>query len=85
MPRGDGTGPWGTGSMDQMCGNCRGMGIFSGFVRGMRGGFGRGFGRCFGLAGNTATNPEVLKEQAARLEEQAANLRNLASKNRKVE
>jgi hypothetical protein len=81
MPRGDGTGPWGAGPMGWGRGGCQGMGFRAGFGRGMRSGQGRGF--CF--AGNTAVNPEILDAQAARLEEQAANLRSLAKQNRKAE
>ncbi len=47
----------------------------------MKGGMGRGLG----FAGNAAMNPDALEDQAARLEEQAASLRNLAKQNRKAE
>jgi hypothetical protein len=47
----------------------------------MQGGWGRGFG----FAGNIVVNPDALEDQAIRLEEQAASLRNLAKQNRKAE
>lgn len=81
MPRGDGTGPWGMGPMGRGLGGCLGMGWGAGFGRGMR----AGFGRWFGFAGNDFPAPENLEAQAARLEEQAARLRNLAKQNPKAE
>lgn len=81
MPRGDGTGPWGSGPMGRGRGGCLEFGRGFGFGHGMRGGPGRGFG----FAGNAVLNPDVLEDQAARLEEQAVNLRNLAKQNRKTE
>ncbi|VBB08370.1 Hypothetical protein LUCI_3642 [Lucifera butyrica] len=81
MPRGDGTGPWGTRPFGRGRGGCPGFVRGFGFGRGMRGGIGRGFE----FAGNPAVNPDVLEDQAARLEEQAAYLRNLAKQNRKAE
>jgi len=77
MPRGDGTGPWGTGAIGRGRGGCQGMGFGAGGGRGMRGGF--------GFADNTVPTAETLEVQAKRLEEQAANLRNLAKKNRVTE
>lgn len=76
MPRGDGTGPWGTGAIGRGRGGCQGMGFGAGGGR-MRGGF--------GLADNTFPTSETLEVQAKRLEEQAANLRNLAKKSRVIE
>ncbi|HMM22444.1 MAG TPA: DUF5320 family protein [Selenomonadales bacterium] len=81
MPRGDGTGPWGTGSIGCGRGGCLGFGRGFGFGRGVWGGLGRGFG----FSGNAAINPDALEDQAVRLEEQAASLRNLAKQNRKAE
>lgn len=77
MPRGDGTGPWSAGPVGRGRGGCLGFG----FGFGMKGGMGRGLG----FAGNAAMNPDALEDQAARLEEQAASLRNLAKQNRKAE
>ncbi len=48
MPRGDGTGPWGSGPIGRGRGGCLEFGRGFGFGRGMRGGPGRGFG----FAGN---------------------------------
>jgi hypothetical protein len=81
MPRGDGTGPWGSGPIGRGRVGCLGFDRGFGFGRGMRGGLGRGFG----FAGNAITNPDTLEDQAARLEEQAAILRNLVKQNRKAE
>ena len=67
MPRGDGTGPWGTGPIGRGRGGCLGFG----FGRGMRGGMGRGSG----FACSAPMNQDTVEDQVARLEEQAANLR----------
>ena len=72
MPRGDGTGPLGNGPMGRGRGNCQGMSF------GRRGGL-------FGFAGNNSVNQGYLENQAARLEEQAGNLRKLAKQNSKGE
>ncbi|MBP7331838.1 MAG: DUF5320 domain-containing protein [Firmicutes bacterium] len=80
MPRGDGTGPMGAGSMTG-----RGMGICAGADavkygagRGMgpgqghacRRGFGRGFGRGFAVDQTSAkTQKELLEEQKTMLQE----------------
>lgn len=78
MPKGDGTGPWGTGPLGRRRGGCQRMGFGNGFGRGMRGGF--------SFTTNTASlAPETMEAQAERLEAQAVNLRNLAKKNRKTE
>lgn len=76
MPRGDGTGPLGTGPVGR--GGCLGLGRGFGFGRRLR-------GRGVGLADSTVKSPDVLEEQAARMEEQAASLRNLAKQNRRAE
>lgn len=68
MPRGDGTGPLGNGPMGSGRNNCQGMSA----VRQ------KGMGK---NNNTTSTKDESLEEQAARLEEQARNLRNLAKKN----
>lgn len=81
MPRGDGTGPWGSGPVGRGRGGCLGFGRGFGFGRGMRGGLGSGFE----FVGNTAVDPEVLEQQATCLEKQAASLRSLANQNRKAE
>ncbi|MBP2625868.1 MAG: hypothetical protein H6Q68_579 [Firmicutes bacterium] len=70
MPRRDGSGPLGNGPMRRGCSNCQGM----------------SFGRLVGMFGFTGTNSAKqgsLEDQAARLEEQAANLRKLAKQNSK--
>ena len=78
MPRGDGTGPWGTGPLGRGRGGCQRMGFGNGFGCGRQGGF--------SFASNTAPLvPETMEAQAERLEAQAANLRNLAKQNRKIE
>lgn len=76
MPRRDGTGPNGVGPMRR--GSCLG--------------FGRGFGfggRCtsgrLGVADNHTIASENLEKQAARLEQQATALRNLAKQTRIAE
>ena len=81
MPRGDGTGPWGTGPIGRGLGGCQSIGF--GF------GFGSGFGqrRGLGFAPNIPAAPsaEAIETQAERLEAQAAYLRNLAKQNHKAE
>jgi len=72
MPRGDGTGPLGNGPMGRGRSNCQG----------------KSFGRPGGMLGFTGTNSRnqvSLEDQAAQLEEQAANLRKLAKQNSKAE
>ncbi|MDR3565919.1 MAG: DUF5320 family protein [Negativicutes bacterium] len=81
MPIGDGTGPLGGGFIGRGRGGCLGFSRGFGFGRGMRGGARRGFG----FGGNAGANPDGLENKAARLEEQAAKLRNLAKQNRKAE
>ncbi|SDF84933.1 DUF5320 domain-containing protein [Sporomusa acidovorans] len=96
MPRGDGTGPWGTGR-----GGCQPMSFFNSFGAGFcRGGFGRGSRQNaiqgeFGFANSTPAVPtvsETLEVQAKRLEvqakllvSQANTLRSLANQNYKAE
>lgn len=80
MPRGDGTGPRGTGPLGRGRG-CQRMGFGNSFGAGL----GRGMQGGFGMANNTPAMPETLESQAERLEAQAANLRNLAKQNRKTE
>lgn len=90
MPRGDGTGPWGTGPAGRGRGGCATF-LGNGLGQGMQGGFGFGrwtqaFGnRRGGFFSNTFTAPETLEAQAEQLEAQAANLRNLAKQNRKAD
>ena len=70
MPRGDGTGPLGNGPLGIGRNNCQGMN--SGRLKGM----GKNIN-------TTSTKDESLEDQAARLEEQARNLRNIAKQNSK--
>lgn len=70
MPRRDGTGPMGNGPLGRGRGGCQRMGV----------------GNHFNISfGNTFAQPKTLEKQAECLEAQAANLRNLASQNRKAE
>jgi hypothetical protein len=79
MPRGNGTGPWGNGPLGHGRGSCQrmrgGNGLGTGFIR----------GRHCRIFASAPSLPETLEAQAERLEEQAANLRNLANQNRKAE
>lgn len=72
MPRGDGTGPWGTGPIGRRRGGCQPMVSFNRC--------GLGFGRItrqvgmqsgFNFASNTPAAPETLETQAEYLEAQA--------------
>lgn len=72
MPRGDGTGPRGTGPLGRGQGRCQQMG-FNNITNASRNKQGR-----TDMTNNTSANPEDLEAQARQLEEQAANLRNLA-------
>jgi hypothetical protein len=72
MPRGDGTGPWGTGPLGGGRGGCRNKKDFGNF-------------RNTSYETNTQNTPSGLEEKAARLEKQAAALRNLAKQNRTPE
>lgn len=74
MPRGNGTGPMGAGSMTGRglgpCADANAANIGGGFGQGMgmglgrRRGFGRGFGRGIGLNQDSSkTQKEVLQEQ----------------------
>lgn len=72
MPRGNGTGPMGAGSMTGRglgpCADANAVNYGGGFGQGMglgcRRGFGRGFGRGIGLNQNSSkTQKEVLQEQ----------------------
>ena len=78
MPRGDGTGPWGTGPIG------RGLGGRQRLNFEFSSGFGRRRGLCF-AQNIPAPSAEALKTQAERLETQAAYLRNLAKQNNKAE
>ncbi|MCC5466306.1 DUF5320 domain-containing protein [Pelosinus baikalensis] len=73
MPRRDGTGPLGNGPMGRGRGNCQGTFL------------GCNMRRFFGFGSNNTMNQKSLEVQAAHLEEQAANLRNIAKQNRKAE
>ncbi|MEN6565927.1 MAG: 4Fe-4S binding protein [Veillonellales bacterium] len=75
MPRGDGTGPLGSGPRGRGRGGCQKMGLNTNLGRNTRGG-----SRVSN--NNIITNQESLEIQAARLEEQASVLRNLATQNR---
>ena len=72
MPRGDGTGPWGTGPMGRGRGGCATF-FGNGLGQGIQNGFGfsrwmQVFGnRRGGFWGNTSTTPENLEAQAASL------------------
>ena len=87
MPRGDGTGPWGTGPVGRGRGGCQPMGFFNQFGLGFcRNGFGRanrqgGMQSGFNFANDTPVAPETLEAQAKLLESQANDLRNLAKQN----
>jgi len=75
MPRRDGTGPNGAGSMTgRGLGNCTDVNAVNyraGFGSAYRRGFGRGFGRGFNANQNsTRTQKELLCEQKAMLQEQ---------------
>lgn len=72
MPRGDGTGPMGNGPIGRGRNNCQPMN------------FGR-MGNMFGFNGNNSGNQVSLADQATRLEQQAANLRQLDKQNSKTE
>ncbi len=74
MPRMDGTGPMGAGTMTGrglgLCTGARafkygvGMGLGLGLGLGWRRGFGRGVGRCFAASPNfSKTKKELLQEQ----------------------
>lgn len=80
MPRGDGTGPLGTGPLGRGRSGCRRIGSGNNLGTGA----GRGRQARIGTVNNTTATPEDLEAQARQLEEQAANLRNLA-KQRKPE
>ncbi len=75
MPRGDGTGALGTGPIGRGRGGCQSRGM------GLGGGFGRGMRRGLGFADDSLAS-ETLETKARCLEEQAANLRSLAQRNR---
>ncbi|MGI6092039.1 MAG: DUF5320 domain-containing protein [Veillonellaceae bacterium] len=81
MPRGDGTGPLGTGPQGRRRGGCQQMG----FGNGLGSGLGRRLQNAFGMFNNTANRPESLESQAEKLEAQAAHLRNLTKQNRKTD
>ncbi len=94
MPRGDGTGPWGTGPMGRGRGGCQPLEFSNRFGLGF---CPSGFGRKrrqggFGFASNNLISPDALETQAEQLESQAKllesqanNLRNLANQNRHLE
>lgn len=82
MPRRDGTGPMGKGSMTgRGLGACTdnneirqqsgfGFGCRRGFGRGSGRGLGRGFGRGFGFRNSSKTQKELLNEEKAFLKNQ---------------
>lgn len=75
MPRGDGTGPLGNGPLGWGRGGCsigRGLGLGLGLGRGARYGLTQ-------VSPVNITSADELEAKAQRLEEQAANLRNLAN------
>lgn len=77
MPRRDGSGPMGTGSMTgRGLGSCTkayaisyGAGLGMGLGFGSRHGFGRGFGRGFVVNQTSKTRRELLHEQKIMLQE----------------